>query len=334
MPLASLPVSEFPLRVHLVTFTAALLVSALTLPLWRRICLQTGLVDAPGHRKIHAQPVALAGGFAFLTGLCVPGLCWWVWMHFYHPPPAPARALAVAFSQDLSLLLAILGGTIAMTLLGWADDGWELRPAQKFIGQLGVGLIAVGAGIRTNLFDLSPWLAGGISLLWLLTVVNAVNFIDNMNGLCAGLAVIAALFLGLVLHGSGQVLAASLAFLTSGAALGFLPWNYPKATAFLGDAGSHAIGFLLGALSLLARFDVDGQASPWSVCTPLLILGLPLLDLVWVVIHRWRTDQPIYVGDTNHLSHQMVQGGLSPAQAVAILWALAAFLGGLALRIS
>src|SRR5262245_23590916 len=106
---------------------AAALVSTLTLPLWRRICLSAGLVDAPGHRKIHSDPVALAGGFAFLTGLCVPSLFWWGWAHLYHPSPAPARELAAVYSRDRFVFLAILGGTVAMTLLGWADDRWELR---------------------------------------------------------------------------------------------------------------------------------------------------------------------------------------------------------------
>ena len=186
----------------------------------------------------------------------------------------------------------------------------------------------VGTGLRLSFNP--PWLAAAVSLIWILAVVNAVNFVDNMNGLCAGLCVIAALALGCHLHAAGQPLPAAVAFLASGAALGSRPWNYPKATAFLGDAGSHGAGMLLATLSLLllrSREEVVPLKSLWG---PVLILGVPLLDLGWVTIRRTWAGQPVYVGDRNHLSHRLVAGGLRAWQAVAVLWAIGIALSSLA----
>jgi UDP-GlcNAc:undecaprenyl-phosphate GlcNAc-1-phosphate transferase len=124
---------------------------------------------------------------------------------------------------------------------------------------------------------------------------------------------------------------AATAFLVAGALAGFLPFNYPKATAFLGDSGSHLVGYLLAVLAILPHFYTHKHPRPLAVLTPLLVLALPLGDLVWVVLLRWRRDAPFYVGDTNHLSHRLVRRGFSPAQAVGLIWLLAAAFGALAL---
>jgi UDP-GlcNAc:undecaprenyl-phosphate GlcNAc-1-phosphate transferase len=125
-----------------------------------------------------------------------------------------------------------------------------------------------------------------------------------------------------------QYLVALIAFLTFGALTGFLPYNFPRARAFLGDAGSHLVGYLLAVLAILPHFYTAKQRGPrWVVLTPLLVLAVPLLDLVWVVLLRWRLGKPFYVGDTNHLSHRLVRLGLSPARAVVVIWAASALCG-------
>jgi UDP-GlcNAc:undecaprenyl-phosphate GlcNAc-1-phosphate transferase len=128
---------------------------------------------------------------------------------------------------------------------------------------------------------------------------------------------------------NGQYLVALIALLTVGALAGFLPYNFPRAGAFLGDAGSHLVGYLLAVLAILPHFYTARHPRPLAVLIPLLVLAVPLLDLVWVVVLRWRMGQPFYVGDTNHLSHRLVQRGLTRAQAVMIIWLLAALIGGL-----
>jgi UDP-GlcNAc:undecaprenyl-phosphate GlcNAc-1-phosphate transferase len=160
-------------------------------------------------------------------------------------------------------------------------------------------------------------------------VTNAFNFMDNMNGLCAGLGAIASLLIGLTAARHGQYLVAAIAFLVVGATMGFLPFNYPQASAFLGDAGSHLIGFLLSVLAVLPHFYSEKYPHALAVLSPLVILAVPLADLAWVVLLRWQSGRPAYLGDTNHLSHRLVRLGLSQRQAVIFIWAVAAAVGSL-----
>ncbi len=156
---------------------------------------------------------------------------------------------------------------------------------------------------------------------------------DNMNGLCSGLGAIGAFYFGLVAATAPvpQYLVALVAFLACGALLGFLPYNFPRAKSFLGDSGSHLVGYLLAVLAILPHFYTARNRHPLAVLSPLLILAVPLGDLAWVVILRWRMGKPFYVGDTNHLSHRLVKAGLDRTRAVLVIWLLAAILGALAL---
>ena len=180
------------------------------------------------------------------------------------------------------------------------------------------------------LFVPSPLFLYGITILWLLTVINAFNFMDNMNGLCTGLGAIGAYHFAMIAATDNQYLVALIAFLTFGALLGFLPYNFPRARAFLGDAGSHLVGYLLAVLAILPHFYTERHPRRWAVLIPLLVLAVPLADMVWVVLLRWRIGQPFYQGDTNHLSHRLVRRGLTPAQAVVLIWAAAEALALLA----
>jgi len=152
-----------------------------------------------------------------------------------------------------------------------------------------------------------------------------------MNGLCAGLGAIGAGLFAVIAASQGQYLVGLIAFLTCGSLLGFLPHNFPKARAFLGDSGSHLVGYLLAVLAILPHFYHEDQPRRLAVLTPLLVLALPLIDLAWVVILRTSKGQPFYVGDTNHLSHRLVRFGLNRAVAVMLIWLLAAGIGALAL---
>jgi len=135
----------------------------------------------------------------------------------------------------------------------------------------------------------------------------------------------------LIAAAAGQYLVALIALVCAGALLGFLPYNFPGARAFLGDAGSHLIGYLLAILAILPHFYSRRNPEVLSVFKPLLILIVPLADLVWVVMLRWKSGRPFYIGDTNHLSHRLVRRGWSRTGAVLLIWLLAAVTGGLAL---
>lgn len=217
-----------------------------------------------------------------------------------------------------------------MLFIGLQDDKIELRPALKFGGQVVAALMVAATGVRVTLFVPSVLFSYAITALWILAVVNAFNFMDNMNGLCAGLGVIGAGWFGALAAGQGQYLVASMAFLTAGALCGFLPFNYPKASVFLGDAGSHLAGYLLAVLAILPHFYSVKHPKPLAVLTPLLVLIVPLGDMAWVVLLRWRKGQPFYMGDTNHLSHRLARRGFKPARAVFFIWFLAAASGALA----
>jgi len=334
----------FPFQVYGISLVAALGCAALSLPWWRRWCLRQGHVDHPGHRKIHHQPIPLAGGLAVFTGVAVPLLCGGFfllgdWLTGARPGPMPSlptlldpstTALFTYAYHRRALQLAALGlGAIGMVTLGWLDDRHELRPGTKFAGQLLVATAVAASGVRITLFVQAPAVSYALTVLWILTVTNACNFMDNMNGLCAGLGAIGAWCFAW--HGAlqGQFLVASVGFLTCGALLGFLPFNFPRGTVFLGDAGSHLVGYLMAVLAILPNFYSEQTPHPWAVLKPLLVLGPILGDLVTVVLLRWHLGKPFYVGDTNHLSHRLVRRGLSPTTAVLLLLLLAAMLGAL-----
>jgi UDP-GlcNAc:undecaprenyl-phosphate GlcNAc-1-phosphate transferase len=306
-------------------------------------------MDDPGHRKIHDQAVPLAGGLAVATGLLVPTVLasLFLWLHGAGdgfrivtqdtrtavtalPPDASAESLLQhGLNRRVLELGGILVGALGMLAVGWLDDRHELRPQAKFIGQFLIALLVAACGARITLFVPNTLFHYAVTILWVLTVVNAFNFMDNMNGLCAGLGVIGAWYFATVAARQGQYLVALIAFLTFGTLLGFLPYNFPRARAFLGDAGSHLVGYLLAVLAILPHFYSPQHPRRWAVLIPLLVLAVPLVDLVWVVILRWRRGQPFYVGDTNHLSHRLVRLGLTRPRAVALIWLIAVATGAL-----
>jgi UDP-GlcNAc:undecaprenyl-phosphate/decaprenyl-phosphate GlcNAc-1-phosphate transferase len=334
----------FPFNVYLLATVSACVTVLAALPLWRKWCLRIGLVDDPGQRKIHDQPVPLAGGLAVMTGLLVPTLLgclvlWWqkasgsagessvisnatshITVRFTLLNPDSAFLLQYGLGRRVRELAGIFLGAFGVLLIGWLDDKYELRPRAKFAGQFLLAALVAVSGTRITLFVPSLLFSYAITILWILTVINAFNFMDNMNGLCAGLGAIAAYHFAIIAAAANQYLVALIAFLAFGALLGFLPYNFPSARAFLGDAGSHLVGYLLAVLAILPHFHTSAHPRRGAVLIPLLVLAIPLADLVWVVLLRWRLGRPFYQGDTNHLSHRLVRRGLTRTQAVLVVW--------------
>ena len=324
---------NFPVNFYLAAFTGALAATLLALPLWRSWCRRTGHVDDPGHRKIHAAPIPLAGGPAVLTGLLLPLLAGALLLRLGVVRLGSAALIVHGLNRRAVELAVLALGAVAITVLGWLDDKLELKPLVKFTGQL---VIAVGVALvckRITLFVPSVTFSYAITILWLVTLINAFNFMDNMNGLCAGLGVIGALLFALIAARDGEYLVALTAFLTGGALLGFLPYNFPRASAFLGDAGSHLTGYLLAVLAILPHFYTRHNPHPLAVLSPLLVLAVPLADLACVTVSRTLARRPFWVGDTNHLSHRLVRAGLSRPRAVLLIWLVAALVGALALTL-
>jgi UDP-GlcNAc:undecaprenyl-phosphate GlcNAc-1-phosphate transferase len=323
---------KFPVLIYLTSVFGSFIAAYFSLPFWRAFCGRIGLVDDPGHRKIHEAPMPLAGSFAVLTGMLAPLLVGAAASHWnFHGLESAQEKLNYGLNRRALELGAIILGALGIVMLGLLDDKYELRPVVKFGGQLLVAVLVAAAGVRITLFVHSLIFSYAVTVLWILTVINALNFMDNMNGLCGGLGAIGTGFFAAIAAFNGHYLVALLGFLACGALLGFLPHNFPKATAFLGDAGSHLVGYLLAVMAILPHFYTPLRPRVWAVFIPLLVLAVPLADLVWVVLLRWRMGKPFYLGDTNHLSHRLVRRGLSQSNAVLAIWLMAAGAGLLSL---
>lgn len=320
----------FPLGLYGLVAASGFLITLASLPAWRHWCRRTGLVDDPGHRKIHHEAVPLAGGLAVLSGVLIPLIAAVGWLWLRGAGVGPVGVLRYGFEKRGLQLAGLLVAGILIVLLGWMDDRYELSPRRKLAGQVLVAVLVAATGTRVTLFVPNVVFSYAVTVLWLVTLMNALNFLDNMNGLCTGLGSLAAFWFGLKAAAAGQFLVAMISFLGTGALLGFLPHNFPRASAFLGDAGSHLVGYLLGVLAILPHFYTAEHRVGTAVLNPLLILAVPLADMVWVVLWRTATGKPFYVGDTNHLSHRLVRAGLSRTQAVLVIWLLAAAIGSLA----
>ena len=320
----------FPFDFFAAAFLGAFATSLLALPLWRQWCLRTNLVDDPGHRKIHTAPIPLAGGLAVLTGILLPLGAGAILLKLNVVQVSAAASILHGLDRRAVELGVLALGAVAITLLGWLDDKHELKALPKFIGQLLIAVAVAAACKRITLFVHSDVFSYAITILWLLAVINAFNFMDNMNGLCAGLGALGAFHFALIAAAKGEYLVAITGFLMCGALVGFLPWNFPNARAFLGDAGSHLVGYLLAVMAILPHFYTRQEPHPLAVLAPLLVLAIPLLDLAQVSLFRTLNQKPFWIGDTNHLSHRLTRAGLSQVQAVLILWLLAAVLGAAA----
>ena len=196
----------FPFNFFCAAFAGALLTTLLALPLWRKWCLRINLVDDPGQRKIHDAPIPLAGGFAVLTGILLPLAAGAVFLKLGMVKISFASLIVHGINRRAIELAVIAFGAIAITVLGWLDDKHELKPLPKFIGQLLVAAAVALACKRITLFVPSVAFSYAITILWVLTVVNAFNFMDNMNGLCAGLGAIGAWQFAVIAAGRANTL--------------------------------------------------------------------------------------------------------------------------------
>jgi UDP-GlcNAc:undecaprenyl-phosphate/decaprenyl-phosphate GlcNAc-1-phosphate transferase len=306
---------------YLLAAAAAAAASSGSVPLWRKWCSRHNVVDDPGHRKIHSAPVPLAGGLAVFTGLFV-SLLLGAAVVALNGNASWANPFQYGLGRRALELAGVTAGGLGMLLVGLCDDQTDLRPAQKFCGQVLAAFVVAACGARITLFVHSLFFSYAITMLWILTLVNALNFMDNMNGLCAGLGLIGAAAFGFISAQAGQYLVAMIAFIVAGALAGFLPFNFPQASAFLGDAGSHLVGYLLAVLAILPHFYTPKHPQTFAVLTPLFVLAVPLADLAWVVVLRWRKGKPFYMGDTNHLSHRLTRQGLIRTMAVLVIWTM------------
>lgn len=298
---------------NVLIFAAALAFAIGGTPLARRLAWRTGMTDLPSPRKAHTEPTPLLGGAA-IYGAVVLAL------------------VAFGDRREVAQLAGILIGATLVSFLGLWDDSRPLRPSLKLAGQLGATLVTVASGIHVVLTASQP-VNIIITVLWILAITNAVNFLDNMDGLSGGVAAIAsAAFLVLAVANSQQ-LVAPLAAALLGACIGFLAYNLNPATIFMGDQGSLFLGFALAALGIKLRFPGHPVAATWMV--PVLVLGVPLFDLFLVVVSRLRRRvNPFTAGGTDHLSHRLVATGMTPREATLTIYLMGCVVGALGILVS
>ena len=249
---------------------------------------------------------------------------------------APLRTHAPGLAQRTPEALVLLGGALVLHVLGVVDDRRPLGPFIK-LGVMAVPVALAVAFTGTRLFTFAdahaggPWLSGVLTVVWMLVVVNAMNFVDNMDGLSAGVGSVACAALLAVALLSGQWFVAACLAALLGALVGFLFFNSPPASIFMGDGGSIVLGFLLAFLSVritYAHVPAAAPAMPWhALLTPLVVLAVPLYDFATVVAIRLRQGRSPFVGDLQHLSHRLVERGLSRRAAVLVIVGFAGVTG-------
>ena len=298
----------------------------------RRVAPRFGLVDKPGGRKAHRQPTPLGGGVAvWLTMLIVLGVgALFLVSDPSTLPPELARHVGGlrARSGEMSL---IFGLASVVMVLGLVDDrvglSWKLRLGV----QVGLSAVLVASGAHVTLFwplDSLP-ISAAITVLWVVGLTNAFNFLDNMDGLAAGVGLIAAGLFAAAQYQVGGLFVPVVLLILVGALGGFLVHNRFPARLFMGDAGSNFLGFLLGSLTVVGTFTRPQLGdSPFAVLTPLLVMAVPLYDTTSVILIRLREGRSPFQADRSHFSHRLVDRGLTPPRAVRTIY-LVTLAGGL-----
>jgi UDP-GlcNAc:undecaprenyl-phosphate GlcNAc-1-phosphate transferase len=306
---------------------ATALATAALVPLAKLVAQRVGAIDQPGERKIHTTPIARLGGVApALVFWTAAGLGFVVLQNSFFQSLL-GEGLQEAPTVGPKLLGVMLGSLIAFGT-GLADDvfGSRFPVWAKAIGQVSAALCVVAGGVSTSFLP-TPWLNVLLTVFWLVGITNAFNLLDNMDGLSTGVALIASSVLLVNALSSGESLISALALAYIGTLIGFLLFNFNPASIFLGDCGSHFVGFVIGSILLLERYATSASSSYFPVLMPVLLLAVPIIDTTTVVFIRIREGRPIYVGDARHLSHTLVARGFSQRGAVLLIYLMTLGLG-------
>ncbi len=296
-------------------FLIALMVTGLSTPWVRRAAISLGFVDAPAQRKMHSTPMPLLGGMAIVLGSALAVLLVF------------GEARVVRAPQVQGILL----GAALMALVGLVDDRVNLPAWSKFLAQAAAVAVLIYFDVHVKL-PLPLWLNYGVTFLWIAGIINAINFLDNMDGLSAGISAVIAAFIMLLGALNEQYLVGGLAAAILGACLGFLRFNFKPAKIFMGDAGALFLGFLLAVLGIQLRFPENSNFVTWMV--PVFLFGVPIFDMALVVFSRLRRRVSPNTAGKDHTSHRLVRLGLSQREAVMSLYLFAGIAGMIAIFIT
>lgn len=308
--------------IYLIAFVVAAGLSAIITPLVRRFALKHNVMAMPDARKIHTVPIPYLGGVAIFSGFVVP---------------------AIIFLPLHRRFIALLAGIAILVAVGVVDDIKNLKPLHKLGWQVvaamvvlagGIGIVSINNPLGGSI-NLSAWrfavslfgwhfhiapVANALSVLWMIGLVNAINFLDGLDGLACGISAIAGLVMFMLSIGPKvhQPEVALLAIIMTGAAIGFLPFNFFPAKIFMGDGGAYFLGLTLALLAIY---------SGGKLATATLVLGFTIFDSIWAVVRRLYHRTSPFKPDKGHLHHLLLQAGFSQRRAVLSLYALALLFG-------
>jgi UDP-GlcNAc:undecaprenyl-phosphate GlcNAc-1-phosphate transferase len=323
------PTSAAALPIIVVAFVVAALIAFLATPAIRRSLRGHGILDEPNERRVNRRPLPRGGGIAVLIAFIVV--------------VAPLAFLAPSIPEmpdprgvSTAQLIGLVVGGVGATVIGFVDDLLDLRARWQLLGQVALAIVAVVSGITIGVLS-NPFAAGPIpfpyafavafTIIWIVGMINSINFIDGLDGLSTGIALIAAVTLGILSLSSdiAQPFLAVLCFAFAGALLGFLRWNFYPAVVFQGTAGVMFVGYTLAVLSIL------GTA---KVVVALLVLGVPIIDSFWVIVRRLSAGRSPFTPDRGHIHHRLLDLGLSHRATVLLIYGICATLGVVSLLVS
>ncbi|GIP21782.1 glycosyltransferase family 4 protein [Paenibacillus sp. J22TS3] len=313
------------LMIYIIGFIAALVLALGLTPLVKKFAIKAGVVDVPNARKVHTRVMPRLGGLGIYLSFVI-GLVALL-------PFIPDSYIS---SRDLDFVGAFLVGGTMIVLLGALDDRFDLSAKLKLVVQIATACVVVfGFDIKIEFANIpfhtyssvETWISIPFTILWIVGVTNAINLIDGLDGLAAGVSAIAIGTIAVMAFIMGNEITAFLCLLLLGSILGFLYFNFHPAKIFMGDSGALFLGFSLALLSLLGF----KQVAIVSFLTPLILIGVPLSDTMFAIVRRWMQKKPIFSPDKGHLHHCLRELGFSHRQTVLIIYGIAAFFGVLAI---
>ncbi len=314
------------------TFVMAAVITALVVPCVRSLGLTFGLTDLPAPRKQHQSPIVRIGGIGMVLGFCFSLAIIW-----------SVGGFGLLAPEKDQLIWSTLAGALCFFVIGFADDLFVLSPWPRLICQLAIAFALWTQGVRigeieipligqeNSLIALPTFLSIGITMLWLVGITNAINWLDGLDGLAAGVAGIGAVSLVSVCFSLDQIAAGFLAAALAGSCFGFLRHNFNPAGIFMGDGGSYFLGFSLAAISIVGP--AKGLTTV-SLIMPLMIFSLPLADMSAVIMGRLKEGHSPFYPDRRHLHHRLVKSGLSHKRTVLLIYVFTQWLGALALVVA
>ena len=317
-------------------FLIAMVAAAALTPLAARLARRIGAIDFPRARGLSQKPTPKLGGLAIFAGVLVASLIWLPsTITLAHVPHTPRGS-----SGGTVHTWAILAGALVITLVGAIDDWRDLPPAAKLVGQVAAAVIAVEAGVNVTEITLPfagslqfPNEGGVLSGIWLVALMNIVNFSDGLDGLAAGLCTIDGVAFTIIIFDvlGGSSVVPVLAALIAGASLGFLFFNFPPAKVFMGDSGANLLGYLLGVVAVIGSLKTGTVI---ALAVPLLILAVPFMDTSFVVAKRLKYHRKPWEADANHFHHRLARIGFSQRKTIGYLYAWTVMLAVVAILLS